>query len=412
MSVRWYLLAVGVLIAALIAVEAARPRPLDLRVRLEREGEAPFDAEVFYASLPDWTGQPVETVGIPAFERLADSTLTGRTTLSLALWFPRAGAAPARLLRFVERGNTVVVIAHEIDGPFTRPLGLPDSTDPELSGVYSDAIDDGAFFSGRATLAADTLDLVAPGVEGAYAFPVPVLTAELFGLDPERTEVLGVSPHPYIEADSAVTLVRIRQGRGEVVLSTTPLAFTNAALTGDGDAADYVGAVLAALPAQPILWDDVHKPYQDLAQTPLRYVLRTPALRWAYLLLVLAGLLFVAFRGRRWQRAVPVVAPPPNAQREFARVLGRLHFGHRDEGRLAGRMARVALDRMRTELRLAEPDLSPETARLAAARAGVPEDEALALFATLARVRRERRPDPDTLVRLDARLTRFFRHTV
>jgi len=75
-------------------------------------------------------------------------------------------------------------------------------------------------------------------------------------------------------------------------------------------------------------------------------------------------------------------------------------------------MARVALDRLRTDLRLPDPDFSPETARVAATRAGVPEDEALALFATLARVRRERRPDADTLVRLDARLARFFRHTV
>mgnify|MGYP000206272649 CR=1 FL=1 len=167
-------------------------------------------------------------------------------------------------------------------------------------------------------------------------------------------------------------------------------------------------ALVAALPDQPVLWDDYQKPYRENAQTPLRFVLQTPALRGAYLLLLLAGLLYVAFRGRRWQRAVPVVAPPPNAQREFARTVGRLHFLHRDDRALAHRMDAHVRDRLRSDLRLTEPALDDETARLAAARAGVPEAEALALFAALRRVRH--RPDADDLVRLDARVARFFRH--
>lgn len=412
MSVKGYLLLVGLLVVALVVVEGTRERPLDLSVRLEREGSAPFDAEVFYASLPDWLGQPVEAVGVPPFEQLADTTVKNRTYLFLSQDFVPDPDETQRLLDFAARGNTVFVAAHDIRGAFGDSLGgvPPESNRPGVRTQIYDGQEN--IFQMQAlpgTLDPDTLQLVAPGAQGRYGIPVRSPGWYLVGLDSARTRVMGTLDS--YAGGGEVTMARVRWGRGEVILSSTPLAFSNAALTGDGDAAAYVGAVLAALPQQPVWWDDHHKPGQQNAATPLRYVLTTPALRWAYMLLVLAGILYLAFRARRWQRAIPVVAPPPNAQREFARTVGRLHFTHRDESRLARRQARHVLDRVRTDLRIASPDLTPETARRVAPRAGVPEDEALALWATLARVSREARPDPDTLVRLDGRITRFFRHT-
>ena len=405
MSVRLYLLGVVLLVAALVAVEAARPRPLDLTVRLERAGSAPFDAEVFFEALPEWLGQPVEPVAETPFERLADSSAKGRTYLFLTQDFEPDPAESGRLLAFVARGNTVVVAAQEIGGAFADSLGREDTawgtTGLATRYPYSLGFQDVAF--GETRLGADTLRLVAPGVAGLVGFPISLDRQRIVGIDPGRTEVLATGP----EGVEPV-LVRVRWGKGSVLVCSAPLALTNAALTGDGDAARFVGALLAALPAQPVWWDDARKPAPAHAQTPLRFVLSTPALRWAYVLLVVAGVLFVAFRGRRWQRPVPVIEPPPNAQRAFAQTVGRLHFSHRDDGRLGRRMGEAVKDRLRSDLRIAEPELDEPTARLAAARAGVPEDEAAALFRALNRA--ARRPSADDLVALDARIARFFRH--
>ena len=404
MKLRGYLLFVGLLVLGLIWAEATRPRPLDVSVRLERQGDAPFDAEVFFEALPDWLGQPVEVVTQPPFSFLADSARTGTTYLFLAQSFAPDRAEADRLLRFAAAGNTVFVAAHNVAGPLAEALG--DTTGAD--GFRTTFTGYGLGTPGAA-LQGDSLVLAASGA--VYGFPVRVDNARIFDLDPARTELVGTSHDP--GRRSHPTLVRVRHGQGEVIVCSTPLAFSNAALTGDGDAALYVGAVLDALPRQPVLWDAYRSAGvgQGEGPSPLRFVLSTPALRWAYLLLVLSGLLYLAFRARRWQRAIPVVTPPPNAQREFARTVGRLHYVHRDESRLARRQARHVLDRVRTELGISDPDLTPETARRVAPRAGVPEDEALALWATLARVSRETRPDPDTLVRLDGRIARFFRHT-
>ena len=391
---------VAVVVGLLALVLLSSPVGVDTRIRLEREGTAPFDAEVFYELLPGWIGAPVSTVGEPPFVHLADTTLTGTTYLFLTRSFEPGEAEAERLLAYVERGNTLFVAAHAIGGPFARAIGSPDSTVGPLGTPWGmDALMNG--YLGMA----DSLRLEAPGVQGTYRFPVGVQSSELFGMDPARTEVLGTSG----DGDGA-TLLRVRVGAGMVVVSSTPLAFSNAALVGEGDGAAYASAVLASLPRQPVLWDDYKKPYRSQAQTPLRYVVNSPGLAGAYWLLLALGVLFLLFRGRRWQRAIPVVTPPPNAQREFAQTVGRLHFTHGDTARLAERAERVLLDKLRTRLRMVDPDFSEETARRAARRAGIGETEAVALFARIRRLQKTSNPSGADLVDLDARVDRFFRH--
>ncbi|MGB3543098.1 DUF4350 domain-containing protein, partial [Rubrivirga sp.] len=241
MSVRAYLFGIAFLVAALVALEATRPRPLDMTIRLERSGSAPFDAEVFFESLPEWLGQPVTAVGVTPFERLEDSSVTGQTYLFLSQTFAPDPVEAERLLAFVARGNTVFVAAQDIEGAFADTLGRPDP-DWGATGIstrYPNTI----FDPFGDDLGGDTLRLVSPGVEGVYAFPVNVRRRRLVGLDAGRSEVLGAG----LDA-SEPTLARISWGEGDVIVSATPVAFTNAALTGEGQAPAYVAAVLAALP--------------------------------------------------------------------------------------------------------------------------------------------------------------------
>ena len=398
----WALLCGAGLIVLMVL---STPAQIDTRVRLEREGAAPFDAEVFYAALPEWMGTTVTPVNEPPYSFLADTTLTNTTYLFLAREFAPGEPEAERLLRFVARGNTVFVAAHALGGPFFEALGSADSSYDDLVGLRTEWPSEFPWIQNGQVGREDTLRLVIPGQEGAYGFTTSVHRASLYGLDSSRTELLGLSA----SGDNA-TLARVRYGEGTVVVSSTPIVFTNAALTGEGDAEAYISAVLATLPQQPILWDDYGKPFRQQAQTPLRYILTTPPLAWAYWLMLLFVGLLIVFRGRRWQRAIPVVSPPPNAQREFARTVGRLHFTHGDTRRLVESKTRVFLDRLRTRLRLADPDLSEETARRAAPRAGVPEAEAVGLFARLRRLQIHSQPPAADLVDLDARLSRFFRH--
>ena len=395
-AVPWLVLG-GVVLAVFLA-EAFQARPYDERLRVERSGAEPFDAEVFYRLLPGWLGAPVEPSDDPPFERLADTTLANTLYLFLTDSFEPDQAEADRLLAFARRGNTVLAVAQDFGGPFSLALSGDDSTTADgLDTEYADL-----FGVGDLALT-DTLYLPAVGAR-PYLFPTRIEAAPLVGIDTATTALVATN----VRGEPVAVSVEV--GAGRVVLSSAPLAFTNAALAGDGDAAAWVSGVLGAV-ARPdlVLWDGYYKPLGGRRGSGLGVVAREPGLRWALALALLGAFLLVAFRGRRWQRAVPVVAPPPNAQREFARVLGRLHFEDGDRGWLARRKALAFEDALRTRLGLADADLSDATARRAAARAGVPEDEALALFGRLRNLRADPSPEPARLLRADRDVQDFLR---
>ena len=391
-------LVLGGVVLAVFLIEAFQPRDYDERLRVERSGTEPFDAEVFYRLLPAWLGAPVEPSDDPPFERLADTTLANTLYLFLTDSFEPDEAEADRLLAFARRGNTVLAVAQDFGGPFSLALSGDDSTTVDgLDTEYADL-----FGVGDLALT-DTLYLPAVGTR-PYLFPTRIEAAPLVGIDTATTALVATN----VRGEPVAVSVRV--GAGRVVLSSAPLAFTNAALAGEGDAAAWVGGVLGAVPAPDlVLWDGFYKSLGGRRGSGLGVVAREPGLRWALALALLGALLLVVFRGRRWQRAVPVVAPPPNAQREFARVLGRLHFEDGDTAWLARRKAVAFEDALRTRLGLADADLSDATAARAAARAGVPEDEALALFGRLRTLRADPSPEPGRLLRADRDVQDFLR---
>ena len=450
------LLLIAGLVAILVAIEVFRPRPYDQRLRVERVGTEPFDAEMLYRLLPGWLGAPVEPVEAPPFEVLGDTTLQNTLYLFLTGSFEPDEAEADRLLAFVERGNTVLMVATDFGGPLSWALGDPrgrarqdaaqarvDSLEASVekaiaedpdSGAYDedeaydeiyddpayddpdlywDGLDTDAYFSdfdfftgGNRLSQGDTLTLadpaVRPGSAEGFAFTIRLNAASLVGIDSSRTAILGY------DAEGDPTLARVAVGEGAFLVSSVPLAFTNAALS-TGEGAAYLEGVFGYLPeVDRVLWDERYKPLRQRGGSPFSVVARMPSLSWAILLIVLGGLLFLLFRGRRWQRPIPVVAPPLNAQREFARVLGRLHYVRGDRGWLARRKARVFEDHVRTRLGLPDADLTDGTARRAAARAGADEDEALALFQRLRNLRADPSPEPERLVAIDQDIDAFF----
>jgi len=394
------ILILGALAVGFVVMTALQPTPQDWRPTYERASAQPLGTEVFYTLLPEWVGAPVEPVDEPPYLRLADSARTDLTYLFLTGAFAPDEAEARRLVRFAERGGTVFVAAEEVAGPLADTLGLPRDAAVKAGGPWGLDYQPSGFGSRSDSL----LHLVNPALrrEGGYRFPFSVVRWQIRGLDPARTTVLGRDDAP------RVTFVRVRVGEGQFLLTSTPLVFTNAALVGEGDAGDYVAGVLAYLPRQPVLWDDYYKPFRAEARTPLRVVLRSPPLRWAYWMTLVGTVLFVVFRGRRWQRPVPVVAPPPNALVGFVRTVGRLYWQHGDRHGLVARKLRYFLDRLRSRLHLADVDLSEETERRVVQRSGLPEAQVAALFARFRRLRRTRNPDPKELIDLDRALDRFY----
>ncbi|MEM8598827.1 MAG: DUF4350 domain-containing protein [Bacteroidota bacterium] len=416
MSRRGYLVAIALLVVLLALAEAARETPIDWRYSFLHDDARPYGAAVAWALVDDWF--PTERVTQPPFVRLRALAAESRdqkrpdphTYFFLTDTFAPDRIETAELLRFAAAGGTVLVAAERVVGSFADTLGVETEFSRRRSTDAFDPEDDPAAQRWRFVRTDTTLRLTSPSLaqgslpDGRYRLDAQVPVWHLATLEHDGAAVLGTTE------SGAANFARLPVGEGQVLLLTTPTAFSNAILLADdpdldgtGEAAAYLAAALAYLPDQPLLWDSYYKPGRDLDTSPLRYVFATPALRGAYVTALVAVLLFFLLRARRWQRAVPVVAPPPNAMASFVESVGRLYHTRGDTRALATTQRRVLLDRLRRRTHLDGLDLSDESAARVAARLGQDADEVAALFARLRRAETRAISDDD-LLELDRRL--------
>lgn len=131
------------------------------------------------------------------------------------------------------------------------------------------------------------------------------------------------------QENDRVNFVRIPLGKGALFLHTTPLVFTNYAMT-DKEKVAYASVVFSHLDGEDMLWDEFSKlPVAGNAggyYSPLYYLLDQPSLKYAWWLLLITALVYVLFAARRKQRPVPVLEQKSNTSLEFVRIIARLHY--------------------------------------------------------------------------------------
>ncbi len=125
----------------------------------------------------------------------------------------------------------------------------------------------------------------------------PQLCQSYFFADPISSKVLaektvtGEAAHP--------VAMSVSWGKGEVILASTPLLFTNYGVL-DGKNAAYLFRILSQMGGFPIVRTEGYmKETAQVQMSPFRYFLSQPPLRWALYLSMVSILLFMIFTARR-----------------------------------------------------------------------------------------------------------------
>ncbi|MDP4712087.1 MAG: DUF4350 domain-containing protein [Saprospiraceae bacterium] len=181
--------------------------------------------------------------------------------------------------------------------------------------------------------------------------------------------------------------IRVAYGRGEWLLHTTPLAFSNYFLVKDS-CLSYAEKTLAFVHPGKLYWDEWTRFPEsqgkqptagnnptDYTISPIRYILNHPPLAWAWYLLIALGLLFMIFRSKRTQRVIPLMAPPANSSLEFITTIGNLYYFQRDHKQIAVLSMKSLLRFIRTRYRLPVKDTLSGQEDNIALKAGVPAQE-------------------------------------
>lgn len=141
-------------------------------------------------------------------------------------------------------------------------------------------------------------------------------------------------------------------GKGEIMLVSTPLLFTNYGVL-DGNNANYIFRLLSQMGELPILRSEGYmKATAQVQQSPFRYLLAHQPLRWALYLTMITILLFMIFTAKRRQRAIPVVREPANKSLEFTELIGTLYFQKKDHVDLVRKKFAYLAEVLRREIQV------------------------------------------------------------
>ena len=86
-------------------------------------------------------------------------------------------------------------------------------------------------------------------------------------------------------------------------------------------------------------------------------IFRYPALKWAYILLILGAILYVLFRTKREQRPIPEIRPLENRTLEFVSVVSSLYYKQRDHVAIANKRINSFLEEVRYYYKLRTEEL-------------------------------------------------------
>ncbi|MFY8068889.1 MAG: DUF4350 domain-containing protein [Flavobacterium sp.] len=179
-----------------------------------------------------------------------------------------------------------------------------------------------------------------------FYFNKGINDAYFYEIDSTRTTVLGTQSNS--KGITQTNFVRIPYKNGAFYLHLQPVAFTNYYLLKEN--AQYTQEVLGYIaPNETIYWNVNQYENQNLSESPLRYILSKPALRWAWYLSLISLLFFMIFNAKRRQRIVPIKEPLKNTTVDFTKTIGNLYYQEKDHQNIAEKKIVFLLEKIRNE---------------------------------------------------------------
>lgn len=220
--------------------------------------------------------------------------------------------------------------------------------------------------------------------------------------------------------------IEFEYGGGKILLHTVPQAFTNKYLS-TNQGREYVEIVLSYFPNSAILFDNYTTGVYEnelmeidhnnsngssgrwlSSDSSFNFLLSNMQLRWAYLLIIFAVVLFIVFRGKREQKIIPTTQSNDNSSLEFTETIARLYLKQNQHNKLIVHMEKIFKNKMRAKYFVAYNDDVSYTKRLAQ-KSGVEEEEIKALLKHFKGGKNITAVSDEYLVNLYKRLNDFYK---
>jgi hypothetical protein len=231
------------------------------------------------------------------------------------------------LLYFAEHGNTVFLSMNDFPHMLLDTLKVETNS----SFYFKDSIQ----FTLADKRAGSAKYMFNEGIGSTYFESIDTLT----------TAILGHQGKDTVNAN----FIRVPFGSGSFLLHTQPAAFSNFHLL-KGNHHEYAEKVLSHLKDGDIYWyAGQFGSNSRISGSPLRYLFKQPALKWAWYTGLIGLLIFVFFNAKRKQRIIPEIVPLKNTTVDFTKTIGNLYYQEGQHHNIIEKKIIYFLEKIRTE---------------------------------------------------------------
>ncbi len=393
-TIKIYLIALVVLFAAVTVIEFSKPRPLNWTKTFNETHKHPFGTFIFYSELRNlFPYSEVKDLGVTVYEYFNGSYNWERndydihgTYIYLDEAMEMDEISAGELLDFVSYGNDAFISSGYL------PQIIKDSLDINLEVDYN--------LTGKADLY-----LVNSRIRADSTRIERGLTNIFFSeVDTLNTIVLGTQR---FNKERKVNFIKVEYGDGYFYLHLQPVIFTNYYLL-RGENKEYAAGVLSYLSDETIFFDSRNKNRNFLSQSPMRYILSQPALRWAWLMGLLSIIAFILFNAKRKQRIVPVLKPNENSTVAFTKTIGNLYYETRDHTNIIDKKITYFLEHIRRVYYLDTQLLDERFMKSLAMKSGKNHSIVKKLINMIAHLKAKPTPDENDLLELNNAMENFY----
>ncbi len=377
-----------------IAIEFSKPKPINWTRTFNEQHTIPYGTFVLYNELTeifpegkvqDITVSPYEF--FDEFKYSEDSTniVTGNYML-IDDYADVDDVSAQELLDFASRGNTIFMSSNYLPQKFLDTLGIELENDFDFNGEAHFTLANPAFKNDSIT--------IDRGLSNIY----------FSKLDSTKTTVLG---YQKFNKEERINFVKINHEYGEIYLHLQPMAFTNFSLL-KNDNKKYTAAILSYLPDDTIYYDSRNKKRTELGNSPLRFVLSQPALKWAWILGLISLLIFILFNAKRKQRIVKVIKPLGNSTIAFIKTIGNLYYETKDHNNLIDKKITYFLEFIRRKYYLDTQLLDEKFVKNLALKTGKDQDKTQKTINLIVHLKAKQLCNEDDLKRLNKTIEYFY----
>ena len=385
---RGFILLVIALFVIMVLAQMKMPKRFVWNTSFEHLDSQPYGCAVFDSLM---------AASVKAGYKVTDSTLymlsqarqrERRTFLMVIHRFDdETGTGVRAIQSLLKRGDNVVLACGRVySDKMLDVLGVSFTYSPRDASWYELSY----YYGGDEQL--DTITWLAGGGYGRrdYVFPIVWSDCALYSTRPCSNLVIDdywyadyteYGQDVKLEAHHDVLALSTNIGKGKLIITSLPHLFSNYGIL-DHDMHELGLRILSQAGNRPIVRiDESMYVSNDMAegesQSPLRYLLANPPLRWALYLLLASVVCFFFFTARRRQRVIPVINPPANQSMQMVQHIGSLYYHWHDNADLMQKKYQYFTEQLRRQVMVDIDDddhLDTEVGTLSQIT-GIPPDE-------------------------------------